>query len=178
LYNLKLYYFFSEFNKKHLLKINNKINLIFRNYNKKFNIKFYKELKAFCHKAGFKIYLANNTKIAKSLKFDGAYLPSFNEEMVYSIKKKSKNFKLLGSAHDIHEIKIKEKQGVDILFLSPVFKKKNNKQLKVYNFLRLCKSTHIETGALGGINSNNVKLLKLYGIKNIGSIDWIKNNYE
>lgn len=177
LYNPKLYYFFSEFNKKHLLNLNNKISLIFRNYNENFSIKFYKELKTFCHKAGFKIYLANNTKIANSLEFDGAYLPSFNKEIVYTSRNTPKNFKLLGSAHNIKDIKIKEKQGVDLLFLSPVFKKKNKRHLKIYNFLRLSRATNIETAALGGINSRNIKLLNLYGIKNVGSIDWIKKIY-
>tara|TARA_B100001093_G_C26502539_1_gene873941 strand:+ start:136 stop:678 length:543 start_codon:yes stop_codon:yes gene_type:complete len=177
LYNSKIYYFFSEFNKKHLLNINNKINLIFRNYDKDFSIKFYEELRTFCQKAGFKIYLANNTKIANSLEFDGAYLPSFNKEINYTNINKIKNFKLLGSAHDIKDIKIKEKQGVELLFLSPVFKRKNKRHLKIYNFLRLSKSTNIETAALGGINSKNIKLLNLYGVKNIGSINWIKKIY-
>lgn len=177
LYNSKIYYFISEFNKKHLLNVNNKVNLIFRNYDKDFSINFYKELKTFCHKAGFKIYLANNIKIANSLEFDGAYLPSFNKEFFYSSSNKPDNFKLLGSAHDIKDIRIKEKQGVDLLFLSPVFKKKNNRHLKIYNFLRLSKATNIETAALGGINSKNIKLLDLYGIKNIGSINWIKKIY-
>ncbi len=175
--NLKIYYFLSEFNKKHILNLNNKINLIFRNYDKEFSIKFYKELRTFCHKAGFKIYLANNIKIAYSLEFDGAYLPSFNKEIVRTNSNTPKNFKLLGSAHDIKEIKIKEKQGVKLLFLSPVFKKKNKRQLKINNFLRLKKSTNIETAALGGINSKNIKLLNLYGIKNVGSIDWVKKIY-
>ncbi len=116
-------------------------------------------------------------KIACSLEFDGAYLPSFYKEIVGTNSNTPKNFKLLGSAHDIKEIKIKEKQGVKLLFLSPVFKKKNKKQLKINNFLRLRKSTNIETAALGGINSKNIKLLNLYGIKNVGSIDWIKKIY-
>ena len=121
--------------------------------------------------------MANNTKIANSLEFDGAYLPSFNKEINYTNINKIKNFKLLGSAHDIKDIKIKEKQGVELLFLSPVFKKKNKRHLKIYNFLRLSKSTNIETAALGGINSKNIKLLNLYGVKNIGSINWIKKIY-
>ena len=121
--------------------------------------------------------MANNTKIANSLEFDGAYLPSFNKEINYTSINTTKNFKLLGSAHDIKDIKIKEKQGVELLFLSPVFKKKNKRHLKIYNFLRLSKSTNIETAALGGINSKNIKLLNLYGVKNIGSINWIKKIY-
>ena len=45
-------------------------------------------------------------KIACSLEFDGAYLPSFNKEIVGTNSNTPKNFKLLGSAHDIKEIKI------------------------------------------------------------------------
>ena len=32
-----------------------------------------------------------------------------------------KNFKLIGSAHNLNEIKIKEKQGCEEIFLSPIF---------------------------------------------------------
>ena len=34
-----------------------------------------------------------------------------------------KNFILLGSAHSIKEIKIKEKQGAKLIFISSIFKK-------------------------------------------------------
>ena len=69
-------------NQNHLLKIDKKINLIFRNYENEFDLSFYKKLRDFCHTNGFKIYLANNIKLAFKLGFNGVYLPSFNKQIV------------------------------------------------------------------------------------------------
>ena len=73
-----------------------------------------------------KFYLSNNIKLALKLNLDGAYIPSFNKttkHLAYSFKK---NFKIIGSAHNLKEIRIKEKQNVNKIFLSSLFKKNNN----------------------------------------------------
>ena len=71
---------------------------------------FFKSLKNFCHSSKYKIYLANNIKLAHSHGFDGAYLTRrFNKKMNV-IKNCRKNFKILGSAHNLKEILEKEKQ--------------------------------------------------------------------
>ena len=57
---------------------------------------------------------------------DGAYIPSFNKDkkhLSYSFKKK---FIILGSAHNVYEIRTKELQNVEAIFLSSVFKKNKN----------------------------------------------------
>ena len=64
--------------------------------------------------------------MAIKLNLDGVYIPAFNtskKHLAYSLKK---NFKIVGSAHNIKEIRIKEQQGVDRIFLSSLFKKNNN----------------------------------------------------
>lgn len=164
-------------NQNHLLKIDKKINLIFRNYENEFDLSFYRKLRDFCHTNGFKIYLANNIKVAFKLGFNGVYLPAFNKQIVYKNKLK-KNFKILGSAHNLKDVRIKERQSVDLLFLSPVFKKKNNRYLGMYNFLKYRSITNVEMAALGGINMKNLRLLKLFGIKKFASIELIKNKYD
>ena len=70
-------------------------------------------------------------------------------------------FKILGSAHNLKEIKIKELQNVDEIFLSPLFKEKTNKQLNIYKYLNLRKTTKMKDISLGGINERNIKKLKL-----------------
>ena len=87
-----------------------------------------------------------------------------------------KNFTILGSAHNLKEIKIKEKQGVNSIFLSPVFevsKKKNF--LGIYRFNILSKLTKKRVIALGGINKKNINKLKLLKCDGFGSISYIKN---
>lgn len=173
----KTFYFIDEFNKEHILKINKNINLIFRNYKKKFNLKFYNDLKKFCQSNGYKIYLANNVKIANNLNYNGVYLPSFYKKFLKNRNFKP-NFKILGSAHNIKEIKHKEKQGVKYIFLSPIFHKFDKKGLGLIKFKNLSNNCLSQIVALGGINNKNINKLNLINIRCFASINYIKKIYD
>ena len=166
----KIFYFINDFNKDHIIKLKKNISLIYRNYDKEINIQYLKEIRDFCKSRGLKIYLANNLKVAISLKFDGIYIPSFNKTMIRNDNLK-KNFLILGSAHNIKEIKHKEKQGVDIIFLSPLFKTKNYKKcLEIIKFNIISNISKKKIIALGGINKKNINKLKItnaYGFSGI-----------
>ena len=84
------------------------------------------EMKTFCKRKGIKLYLSNNIKLAIKLGFDGAYIPAFNKSFKHLNYKLKKNFKILGSAHNIKEIRLKEKQKVSLIFISSIFKKNKN----------------------------------------------------
>ena len=71
-----------------------------------------------------------------------------------------KHFVILGSAHSLKEIKIKEKQGIKSIFISSIFKKNHN-FLGLNKFRLLQNLTKSKIIALGGINSKNLKLLNL-----------------
>ena len=58
------------------------------------------------------------------------------------------------------EVKIKEKQGVDAVFLASLFNKKKT-YLGVERFKILKNQTKLKAIALGGLNQNNIKKLKL-----------------
>ena len=118
---LNRYYFINKFDKSHLDKQDQKTTLIYRNYNQKLDIKLILKLKNYCKQKGNKFLLSNNIKLAINLDLDGAYIPSFNKDtkhLSYSYKKK---FILLGSAHNINEIRVKEIQNVNKIFLSSLF---------------------------------------------------------
>ena len=172
----RVFHFIDNYNPQYLIKLNKNINLIYRNYKNKISINELIELKNFCKKNKYKIYLSNNYKLAIKLNLNGVYLPSFNRDFIKIIHQ-NKNFDILGSAHNLKEIRIKEKQGVKYLFLSPIFKK-NNKSLGIYKFMNLSQKTKLQIVALGGINNENIKLLKLIKLKNISSISYIKKLYE
>ncbi len=92
---------------------------------------------------------------------DGVYISSANQNLnLRTIKLKNK-FKFLGSAHNLKEIKIKELQNVQEIFLSPLFKKKTNEQLNVYRYLKLREITKMRDISLGGINNKNIKKLNM-----------------
>ena len=78
-------------------------------------------MKKYCIAIRKKFYLANNIQLAEKLSLDGAYIPSFNKNLIIT-RFKTKNFTLLGSAHNIKEINQKIRQKVDYLFISPIFK--------------------------------------------------------
>ena len=71
-----------------------------------------------------------------------------------------KNFLIFGSAHNNKEIKIKEKQGVKIIFLSSIFKRNEN-YLGINKFKLFSNLTNKKIVALGGLSNKNLKKLKL-----------------
>ena len=145
--------------------------LIYRNYNKKLNIKELIEYKNICKRNNVKLYISNNIKIALKLRLDGVYLPAFNTKTFFLNSAINKNFLIMGSAHNLIEINKKVKQGCKIIFLAPLFKtKKSNKFLNICRFNLLTLNKKISFIALGGINNKNynkLKMLRAYGLSGI-----------
>ena len=155
------YYFINKFETNNINKQDKQTVIIYRNYSSKIpNEELILKIKKYCKKNGNKFYLSNNIKLAIKLNLDGAYIPSFNKttkHLAYSFKK---NFNVVGSAHNLKEIRTKERQNVSKIFLSSLFKK-NNKYLGLNRFVSLTKYTKKDTVALGGISKNNIKKLLL-----------------
>ena len=155
------YYFISKFDTKNIDKLDKQTTVIYRNYSPKgIDKSLILKIKNYCKKKGIKIFLSNNIKLAIKLNLDGVYIPSFNKNFNHLNYSFSKNFKILGSAHNIKEIKIKELQKVEHIFLSPLFKKNKN-YLGLNKFKLLSKFTKKKIVALGGISKQNLKVLKL-----------------
>jgi len=131
------------------------------------------ELKKFCKKKKLKLILSNNVKLALKLKLDGAYIPSFNKSVKHLNYSFHKNFITIGSAHNIKEIRIKEKQRVDQIVLSSLFKKNKN-YLGLYRFKTLKNLTRKNVIVLGGITINNKKKIKLVNCNSFAGITYFK----
>ena len=175
--NFKIYYFIENFNLKELSSINRPINIIFRNYHSNNYLKDLIKTRNYCKKKGFNIFLSNNLHLAIKLKLDGVYLPSFNKSLTYKNLSLEKKFRFIGSAHNISEIKIKEKQNCDEIFISPIFKTNKHKNyLDTTKFNLQTLEVKRDVIALGGINSKNLKKINLTKSKGIASISWIKKN--
>ena len=163
------YYFIKKFDQSHIDKQDKNTIIIFRNYDQVDNKKLILIIKNYCKKKGNKFLISNNIKLAIKLNLDGAYIPSFNKNkkhLSYSLKK---NFIILGSAHNIYEIKTKELQCVNAIFLSSIFKKNKN-YLGINKFKLLSLLSKKPIVALGGISNNNLKkitLTKCYGFAGI-----------
>ena len=131
------------------------------------------EMRTFCKRKGIKLYLSNNIQLAIKLGFDGAYIPAFNKSFKHLNYKLKKNFKILGSAHNIKEIRLKEKQKVSLIFISSIFKKNKN-YLGLYRFKTLKKLTNRKVIALGGISINNKKKIKLLNCNGFSGISYFE----
>ena len=173
------FYFIDKFEKLFINNLPKNINIIYRNYDKEYSIDEIVKIKKICRLKKRKFFLANNLKLAIKLNLDGAYIPSFNKSFFHK-KRYSKNFIIAGSAHNVKEIKIKEKQNVNLIFLSPIFKiKKNNYFLDIAKFNILSKFSKKRIIALGGIKISNFKKLKMtsaFGFSGISHIKKIINN--
>jgi|TARA_B100001142_G_scaffold297927_2_gene320686 thiamine-phosphate pyrophosphorylase len=172
----KYYYFIDKFEKDDIKNINKNIAIIYRNYTRKIDIKLIQNIKDILKKKKIKFFLANNIKLAIKLNLDGVYIPSFNKEFKINSYSKKKKFLIIGSAHNLKEIKIKEKQGTQIIFLSSLFKNnKTNKFLGPIKFNILSKMTKKKLVALGGINQTNIQKLFLLNTYGFASISFLKN---
>ena len=101
---------------------------------------------------------------------DGAYIPSFNNDFRHLNYKTKSGFLIIGSAHNLKEIRIKETQKVSKIFISSIFKKEKN-YLGLYKFKNLSKNTKKRVIALGGINKENLKKINLLNVNGFAGID-------
>ena len=172
--HLNKYYFINKFDPDHIKKLDKNISIIYRNYNSNIDINLLIKIRDFCKKNRRKFYLANNTKLALKLNLDGVYLPSFNKSLKHLNYQIKKEFLIMGSAHNIKEIRVKEKQRTSHIFVSSIFKKEKN-YLGFYKFKNLSKITKKKVIALGGINKSNLKKLSMLNISGFAAIDFFKN---
>ena len=168
------YYFIDKFETINIDKQDKQTTIIYRNYSlKNPDIKLILKIKNYCKKKGIKLYLSNNIKLANQLDLDGAYIPAFNKNtkhLAFSFKKK---FELLGSAHNLKEIRVKETQNVNKIFISSIFKKNKN-FLGINKFKIISNYTRKEIVPLGGISKKNFGKLKLLDSKEFAGISYFE----
>ena len=170
-----IYYFIEKFEKSEILSLDKRISIIYRNYTSENNEQEIKELVKFCKKINRKIFISNKADLAVRYNFNGLYIPAFNKLINFKKFVKKNNFKIIGSAHNYQEIKIKEKQGCEEIFISPLFFNKKNKNfLGVIKFNNLALTTQAKIIALGGINQKNIKRLLCTKSKGLAGISGIK----
>ncbi len=157
---LEKYYFIEKFERSNIDKQDFNTTIIYRNYKKNYNIREILLIKDYCKKRRKKFIISNDIKLSIKLSLDGAYLPSFNKDFSHLNYRFKKDFCLIGSAHNLKEIKIKEKQKVDKIFLSSIFKKNKN-FLGINRFNLISKLSNKRIIALGGLSKDNIKLISL-----------------
>ena len=168
------YYFINKLDTKYLNKQSKNTIIIYRNYkSSKVDKKLILKIKNLCKKKGNKFFLSNNIRLAIDLDLDGAYIPSFNNSFKHLSFSFKKNFELIGSAHNLKEIRNKELQKVNKIFLSSIFKLNEN-FLGINRFKLISKLTKKNIVVLGGVKNKNLKLIKLLGYKEFAGISFFE----
>ena len=166
------YVFLDQINKlveKNLLKFSN-INIIIDidHLDRKSLLDEYSIIK-FAKKNNIPFILKNNFMKCIKYRADGIYIDSQNTKIIkpFLIKKK---FKIIGVAHNQLEYFKKKYQNCNFLMLSPLFytnKYSPNKILNIFKFNNKANVWATQVCALGGINYENVKKIKLLNVKAI-----------
>ena len=166
------YYFINKFDTNLISKQDKDTNIIYRNY-KDYNFDDVLKIKKYCKKKKFKFLLSNDIRQAIKSNLDGAYIPSFNKNIRHLSYSKKRNFLIVGSAHNLKEIKIKEKQGCEMIIISSIFKKNKN-YLGLNKFKLISKLTDKKTIALGGLDKTNLKYLSLTNCSGFAGISYFE----
>ena len=168
------YYFINKFDANNINKQDKRTIIIYRNYSSKIpDEKIILKIKKLCKDKAIKFYLSNNIKLALKLSLDGAYIPSFNKSMKHLAYSYKKNFEIIGSAHNIKEIRTKEIQNIKKIVMSSLFKTNKN-ILGINKFKLLSNYTKKEIIVLGGISKRNKKKLNLLNQTDFAGISFFE----
>ena len=146
-----------------IIKLRKKFCIIYRNKksNEDFNslLKFRKK----CLHKNIDFFVANDLILFKRLRADGLYISAHNKDL--SVKKfRFNRASIIGSAHNLKEIKLKLLQGCSDVIFSRLYKTAYNYKesfLGIVKFnLRIMSYKH-NLIPLGGINAKNFKNLRL-----------------
>ena len=171
---IRKYYFINKFDTNNIDKLDKQTAIVYRNYSIKIaDQTLILKIKKYCKKKSIDFYLSNNVRLAIKLDLDGAYIPAFNNSLKHLAYSYKKNFKLIGSAHNLKEIKIKENQNVNKIFLSSLFKKNKN-FLGINKFKLLSRLTKKSIVVLGGVSKENKKKLSLIGQSEFAGISYFE----
>tara|TARA_B000000609_G_C24057477_1_gene284705 strand:- start:138 stop:668 length:531 start_codon:yes stop_codon:yes gene_type:complete len=158
---IRKYYFINKFDTNNINKQDKQTTIIYRNYSsKKIDESVVIKIKKLCKKKKLKFFLSNNIKLAIKLDLDGVYIPAFNKSFKHLSYSFKKQFKIIGSAHNLREIRRKESQNVEKIVLSSLFKRNKN-YLGINKFKLLSRLTKKNVIVLGGVSKDNIKTLKL-----------------
>ena len=127
------------------------------NYKKDKLRKFYKS----CTKRNISLFISNNVKTLFFLNSDNFYISAYNKKPFKHLKKIKPNINIIGSAHNVSEIREKIDQGCEFIVLSRIFETSKKKgHLGPLKFNLLTRKFSNKFIALGGINEKKSKLLK------------------
>ena len=177
---LKSKYFFIIENIKDIdlknIKKSNKFNIIYRYSKIAKNLEELLRFRNACKTKNIGFYVSNNIKLAVFLRADGIYISAYNKDLTFTRFKHSK-FKIIGSAHNIKELKLKKLQGCTKIIFSRLFLtsyKNKNGFLGIVKFNLLSLLIKENLVPLGGIRLSNLNKLNIVRCNTIALLSEIK----
>ena len=158
------------------IKLINRYIIIYRNTHKIENIDKLVKFRRYCKTKKIDFYVSNDEKLTSALKADGLYISAYNKNLRLAKLKKS-NYKIIGSAHNIKELKIKILQGCSSIIFSRLFKvdhpfKRGFLGVIRFNLFKLSRKEDLIP--LGGINLSNLTKLKMVQSNSFALLSEIK----
>jgi thiamine-phosphate pyrophosphorylase len=174
------FYFFTTYINEQIIKNVVKFKNIAIIYNNKYiiNENNFLEIKNFCKINNIKFFIVDNLRLAIKYNLDGLIISHNNKRTYLNVNNYKKNFKIIGKAHSQNEYFFKIKQNCTAILLSPIFKNlkyNTSKILTISKFNQISKNWKIDVYALGGINFENIKKIKMTKAKGVGFISLISN---
>lgn len=174
------FYFFTTYINEQMIKNVVKFKNIAIIYNNKYidNENNFLNIKNFCKSNNIKFFILDNLKLAIKHKLDGIILSHNNKRAYLNVNNYKKNFKIIGKAHSQNEYSFKIKQNCTAIFLSPIFqslKYNTSKILSINKFNQISKDWKTNIYALGGINFENIRKVRMTKAKGIGFTSLVLN---
>ena len=156
------------------IKVHNKFSIIYRNHENQENLNNLIKFVQICRLKNIKFYVANNLTLATKVRSNGVYLSAFNSSLK-CLSLKSSKFEIIGSAHNLREIRMKILQGCSSILFSKLFFNNYDKKLsflgvvKFNNFLKIFHNL-IPLGGINSKNLNNLRNVNCYGFALLSEI--------
>ena len=137
------------------------------------------EIKSLCKKYNSLFIVNDRVDIALASDADGVHLGQEDIDII-TARKLLGSSKIIGiTANNSVDITNAIKNGSDYIGIGPVFEtstKKNKKPLGIEKINDLTKDIKIPWFAIGGINKDNISLLKNHGIKKVAVVSGLLNS--
>jgi thiamine-phosphate pyrophosphorylase len=136
------------------------------------------KIRNFCKKNKIKFYISDDYKLANKFAANGIFLSSKNKSFIRPTQLKN-DFNIVGSAHNSFEYWVKNRQNCKEIMLSPVFfntKYSSNKILGITRFNLMSTNWNLKLCALGGINLDNLRKLKMSKASSIAFISLMNSS--
>ena len=152
---------------------NNKLGVVFRNLDKRDLYKKYKLLARLCKLKKVPFLISDNPELAKILGARGVHF-----------SKKTKNAKKYSrllyscSFHGLSDVRRTKSLSVDLVFISPIFKTNSSLTKKPLGLLisgLLSNYLNCKKANMGGLNLQNIRLLKSRRISCLGGLEYFYN---